>query len=155
MDHEPISIAIIAKNAERTIEACLMQARKLARELVLVDSGSTDRTLEIAQKYCDRIISSSYTYRGEPYLTINSVTKIPLSVRVLSWTSIDYLGRNGLSSILRTWGWTSETRGVHSLSRCRFINLCVIKRDEYTGPGRRPERCRKAFLVLNNPADFD
>lgn len=56
----PISIAIIAKNEQRTIEACLAQARKLADELILVDSGSTDRTLEIAEKYCDQVVSHDW-----------------------------------------------------------------------------------------------
>lgn len=57
---EPISIFIIAKDEERIIESCLKQASKLLDrnddELILVDSGSTDRTVEIAEKYCTKVI---------------------------------------------------------------------------------------------------
>ena len=51
----PISIFIICKNEERIIAQCLEQASKLASEIILVDSGSTDSTLEIAAKYTDQI----------------------------------------------------------------------------------------------------
>ncbi len=50
-----LSICIIAQNEEQIVEECLKQARKLADELVLVDSGSKDKTVEIAEKYCDRV----------------------------------------------------------------------------------------------------
>ncbi len=50
-----ISVFIICKNEERIIEACLKQASKLAAEIIVVDSGSTDRTLEIVAKYTDRV----------------------------------------------------------------------------------------------------
>lgn len=46
-----ISIFIICKNEARIIARCLEQACKLADEIILVDSGSTDSTLEIAAKY--------------------------------------------------------------------------------------------------------
>jgi glycosyltransferase involved in cell wall biosynthesis len=46
-----ISIAIICKNEERIIEKCLNQAKKLADEIIVVDSGSTDNTRVIAEKF--------------------------------------------------------------------------------------------------------
>ncbi len=46
----PLSVAIIALNEERNIRACLEGVR-WAEEVVLCDSGSTDRTLAIAAKY--------------------------------------------------------------------------------------------------------
>lgn len=52
---KPISVFVIAKNEAEKIEACLKQARKIADELILVDSGSTDETVSIAQKYCDKV----------------------------------------------------------------------------------------------------
>lgn len=53
----PISIFIICKNEEDIIERCLQQAQKLKElcdgEIIVVDSGSIDSTLEIAQNYAD------------------------------------------------------------------------------------------------------
>lgn len=43
-----ISVVIIAQDEERTIGDVLKAAAPLAAELILVDSGSTDRTIEIA-----------------------------------------------------------------------------------------------------------
>ncbi len=49
-----ISVVICAYNAERTMDACLASLRELRYpnyEVVVVNDGSTDRTLEIAQRY--------------------------------------------------------------------------------------------------------
>jgi len=59
----PISAAIITKNEEANIERCL---RSLAwvDEIVVVDSGSTDRTLEICEAYNCRIIRTEWLGYG-------------------------------------------------------------------------------------------
>lgn len=51
----PISVCIIMKNEEKNIEACLEPLSKYPFELVLVDTGSTDKTKELASKYTDKI----------------------------------------------------------------------------------------------------
>lgn len=51
----PISVCIIAKNEEAHIEECLKALKPYHYEIVLADTGSTDRTLEIASKYTDNI----------------------------------------------------------------------------------------------------
>ena len=51
----PISVCMIAKNEERYIEECLQRIRMYPFEIVLVDTGSTDRTIEIAGKYVDKL----------------------------------------------------------------------------------------------------
>jgi len=49
------SICMIAKNEEKRIERCLSAAAKMNAEIILVDTGSTDRTKELAAKYTDKI----------------------------------------------------------------------------------------------------
>ena len=51
----PFSICLIAKNEEKRIERCLSATSKLNAEIVLVDTGSTDKTKELAAKYTDKI----------------------------------------------------------------------------------------------------
>lgn len=51
----PVSVCIIAKNEEKHIEECCRCLMPYNFEIVLVDTGSTDRTIELAQKYTDKI----------------------------------------------------------------------------------------------------
>ena len=48
-----VSATIITKNEEHHIADCLQSARLVADEIIVVDSGSTDRTVEIARQYAD------------------------------------------------------------------------------------------------------
>lgn len=50
-----ISVCMIVKNEEQVLERCLNSLQKIADEIVIVDTGSTDRTKEIAARYTDRI----------------------------------------------------------------------------------------------------
>ena len=50
-----ISVCMIAKNEEKYIDQCLSSVRPIADEIIFVDTGSTDKTVEIAGKYTDKI----------------------------------------------------------------------------------------------------
>lgn len=50
-----ISVVITVLNEQKRIQDCL-ESVKWADEIVIVDDGSTDRTIEIARKYTDKII---------------------------------------------------------------------------------------------------
>ncbi len=50
-----ISLVMIVKNEEKFLEGCLESVREWVDEIVIVDTGSTDRTLEIAQKFSAKI----------------------------------------------------------------------------------------------------
>lgn len=52
----PISVCIIAKNEESHIEKCLAALKPYDFEIVVVDTGSTDRTKEIAANYADKVL---------------------------------------------------------------------------------------------------
>lgn len=51
----PISVCIITKNEEKNIEKCLAPLKPYGFEIIVVDTGSTDRTKEIASQYADRV----------------------------------------------------------------------------------------------------
>jgi cellulose synthase/poly-beta-1,6-N-acetylglucosamine synthase-like glycosyltransferase len=53
-----ISVIIPALNEETRIEECLrsIRAQDVPCELIVIDNGSTDRTTEIARKYCDKVL---------------------------------------------------------------------------------------------------
>ena len=58
-----LSVIIIARNEAHRIEACLKSAR-FADEVVLVDSGSDDETVDIARKYTDRVVETEWLGYG-------------------------------------------------------------------------------------------
>lgn len=56
MSKIPVSVCIIAKNEEKYIEGCLKHLKPFGFEIVVADTGSTDRTKEIAEKYADKVL---------------------------------------------------------------------------------------------------
>ncbi|MGE5404944.1 MAG: glycosyltransferase [Candidatus Saccharibacteria bacterium] len=50
-----ISLCMIVKNEEETLGRCLDSIKDLVDEIVIVDTGSTDRTKEIAERYSAKI----------------------------------------------------------------------------------------------------
>ena len=56
---EPLSLVLITKNAEALLEKCL-QSCAFADEIVVVDSGSSDRTLAIASAYKAKVIHQDW-----------------------------------------------------------------------------------------------
>src|SRR5687767_11282614 len=55
-DRPFLSLSMIVKNEEAALDACLRSARALCDELVVVDTGSTDRTVEIAERHGARVL---------------------------------------------------------------------------------------------------
>lgn len=50
-----LSICMIVKNEEEVLERCLNSVNQIADEIIIVDTGSTDKTKEIASKFTDKI----------------------------------------------------------------------------------------------------
>lgn len=57
---DKLTVVIITKNEERNIRRCLEAARSVADELVVVDSGSTDATLDICREFGARVIQHEW-----------------------------------------------------------------------------------------------
>ncbi len=54
-----ISVVLAVLNEEKNLDGCLESVKDLAWEIVIVDGGSTDRTIEIAKKFKARIIQTN------------------------------------------------------------------------------------------------
>lgn len=62
MTRPAISVVVCTKNEEARLEACLQSiVANHPEEIIVCDGGSTDRTLEIAAAYTDRIITSAHS----------------------------------------------------------------------------------------------
>lgn len=58
-----ISLCMIVKNEERVLGRCLECLKELMDEMIIVDTGSTDSTKEIAKKYTDKVYD--YQWNGD------------------------------------------------------------------------------------------
>jgi len=59
----PLSVAIITKNEEKNLSECLKSV-SFANDIVVVDSGSTDRTVEIAKEFGCRVFIEDWKGYG-------------------------------------------------------------------------------------------
>ncbi|MCX7793370.1 MAG: glycosyltransferase family 2 protein [Thermodesulfovibrionales bacterium] len=59
-----LSITIITLNEEKNIGDCL-ESVKWADEIIIIDSGSTDRTVEICKKYTDKVFYNPWPGMNE------------------------------------------------------------------------------------------
>ncbi|MEB9686074.1 glycosyl transferase [Bacillus thuringiensis serovar pingluonsis] len=55
-----ISLCMIVKNEEHTLEKCLKSIKDVVDEIIIVDTGSTDKTKKIARKWTDRVYDFSW-----------------------------------------------------------------------------------------------
>ena len=62
-DHAGLSVVLIVKDEAARLEACLASVA-WADEIIVVDSGSTDGTLEIARRFTGKVVSAEWTGFG-------------------------------------------------------------------------------------------
>jgi len=70
----PASIAIVTKNEEANIEAAL-ESVKDAAEIIVIDSFSSDRTVEICRRYTDKVFQKEWEgYAKQKQAAVDLVT---------------------------------------------------------------------------------
>jgi len=153
MGELPVSVIIIARNAEKTIEACLDSVRRNnPAEIIVVDGNSKDRTVEIARSYTERIFSDGG--RGMGYASQLGTEKatreyvayidsdVILTEGALSTMLAEFKG-SGFTAIsaqqfpeakrLNYWEWAADKRGRYSKSRRRegYLGMlaCLFSRE--------------------------
>lgn len=57
-----LSACLIVKNEEKVLVRCLESVRGVADEIIVVDTGSTDRTVEIARKFGAKVYHAEWTH---------------------------------------------------------------------------------------------
>lgn len=96
MSKIPVTVCIIAKNEEKHIENCLKHLKKYDLEVIVTDTGSTDRTKEIAEKYADKVVD-------------------------FEWVNDFAAARNYCTSFAKTTGyWRLTATSMSRISMCGF-----------------------------------
>lgn len=118
-----ITVTILTYNEERRIKACLDSLREIADEVIVVDSFSTDRTLDICHDYGCRISQRQLAGYGAQR---QYATSLASNSYVLSIDADEVLSpalRNSLIKLKRE-GFTHR---VYSFSRLNFYCGIPVK----------------------------
>ncbi len=84
MNENLLSVCIIARNEEKMLPECLESIASIANEIILVDTGSTDATVKIAENYGCRVLHHKWNNN------FSEARNIALGAAVCQWIlSID------------------------------------------------------------------
>ena len=112
-----ISAVIITYNEEKNIERCILSLQKVANEIVVVDSFSTDKTKDICEKYGVKFIT--HIFEGHIQQKNWAITQAKHSV-VLSLDADEALSEELSTSILNVKNnWTHDGYSFN-----RLTNYC-------------------------------
>ena len=75
MSNSKLSVVIITLNEEANIARCLNSVQKVADEIIVLDSGSTDKTMEICKNYNVDFNSTDWKGYSETKNTANSLAR--------------------------------------------------------------------------------
>ena len=65
MKKHTLSVILITKNEADRVEKCLLSVKDIADEIVVLDSGSTDNTVEICKQYTDKVTITDWPGFGK------------------------------------------------------------------------------------------
>lgn len=85
----PVSVVVLAYNEESNLERCLQSVRGHAGEIVVVDSFSTDGTLDIARRYTEKI--HQHLYQGHPQQWQWTLSHVPFDFDWILAVDADFL----------------------------------------------------------------
>lgn len=108
----PISVCIITKNEEENIEKCLKALRAYEWEIIVVDTGSVDRTKEIAMRYADKVFD--YVWTQDFSAARNFSTRHASHDMILVVDSDEYLTEIDVDTVVRLMREYPESVGLLS-----------------------------------------
>ncbi len=131
-----LSAIVITKNEEDRIEACLQSVSGLADEIIVLDSGSNDKTVEIAQKLTDKVFITDWPgYGAQKQRALEKAS----SDWVLSIDADERVTPELRGEIEQILAQAAEALDVHGY-RIPMATVVFGKRLDYGVTGRSPMR---------------
>jgi glycosyltransferase involved in cell wall biosynthesis len=90
----PLSVVVLTYNEEQNLPACLQSLKGLDSEVFVVDSGSTDRTREIATEYGARVVLHHFKSHAEQWNW--ALKNLPISTEWILGLDADQQVTSGL-----------------------------------------------------------
>ena len=134
-----ISLCMIVKNEEETLERCLNCVKDIADEIIIVDTGSTDKTKEIAYNFTDKVYdfkwcddfskarNFSFSKATKEYIMWLDADDIILEKDI---TKLKYLKENldnSIDIVMLKYDLNLDTNGIPALS---YYRERLLKREK-------------------------
>lgn len=154
-----LTAIVLTKNESKNIMACLKSIRGFAKRVVVVDSGSTDDTVELAQKYGADVYYNEFEYYAQQFnwaidntsITTKWILRLDADERFTpelckeAEMLMEQHFRDDVNGItMEAWLYFLGKRLKHGLSKKR--KLMIFKR----GMGRIEDRKRDAHTIISS-----
>lgn len=144
-----VSLCMIVKNEESVLSECLSSARDLVDEIVVVDTGSTDGTIEVAKSYNAQVYNYEWTdsfsdarnqaisrAHGDWILVLDADERLDPSAHKVIREAITKPVADAYTLNIYNYGTESGNAGLFIHRTCRLFR----NRTEYRYEGRVHER---------------
>lgn len=144
-----LSLCMIVKNEEKFIEDCLKSVQGIADEMVVVDTGSTDQTIEIAKSFGASIYNYNWTNsfanarneaishaNGEWVLVLDADERLDATSKETVLKAIKSTSVDAYEVTFKNYSKDDSTTEVYTHRACRLYR----NRPSYRYQGRVHER---------------
>lgn len=155
-----VSVVLAVFNEEENLPDCLDSVEDLADEIIVVDGGSSDKTVEIARKYGAKVRITE----NPPIFHINKQKAIDMATK--DWVlqlDADELVTPDLAREIKDKVQNSDTNGYWIPRKNWFLGRFLMKGGQYPdytlrlyrrGKGRLPQKSVHEQAVVDGKVDF-
>ncbi len=122
-----LSVAIITLNEEKNLGRTLESVKNFADEIIIVDSGSTDKTKEIAKKYGAKFFYQKWLGFGPQR---NKAIDLSTSDWILNIDADEEISKELAKKILEIKNQKKTSADVYKIN---FMSVCFEKKIKYGG----------------------
>lgn len=121
-----ISLCMITKDEEKVLERCLESVADYVDEIIIIDTGSTDRTKEIAQRYTDHVYD--FEWINDFSAARNEGVKRATATWILVLDADEYFDEQGAKTLRQFLSTqTPSDNVVYSVSIINFLGQAIGK----------------------------
>lgn len=136
-----ISLCMIVRNEEQNIARCLQSVQGFVDEIIVIDTGSTDKTVEIARRFGAKVYS--FLWNGNFSAARNASLEFAIGEWILFLDADEALTTGGAAILRQVTADGSDIEGF-------FIKII-----NYVGHGNDPECCPDmVFRLFRNRPDY-
>ena len=148
----PLSVPIVTKNEEKNLPRCLASVAGLAAEIVVLDSGSTDRTVEIAKAAGATVSHQDWLgYRDQKNAALSQCTQ-PWVLALDADEELSPVLRNQIEAFF-AHGDTERFEGASFPRKVWFLGRWITHGDWY--PDRKLRLVRRERAVWAGSPEHD